>query len=55
MRIQHQARQIRSGQSPDNFMDPADISNFERTQLKDAFQVVQSLPVRAQPALQDVR
>jgi CBS domain-containing protein len=43
MRIQHQARQIRSGQSPDNFMDPADISNFERTQLKDAFQVVQSL------------
>lgn len=43
MRIQHQAGQIRSGQSPDNFMDPAEISNFERTQLKDAFQVVQSL------------
>ncbi|TNF56301.1 MAG: CBS domain-containing protein [Burkholderiales bacterium] len=42
-RIQHQARQIRSGQAPDNFMDPDDISNFERTQLKDAFQVVQSL------------
>ncbi len=42
-RIQHQARQIQSGQSPDNFMDPDDISNFERTQLKDAFLVVQSL------------
>jgi CBS domain-containing protein len=42
-RIQHQSRQIQSGQSPDNFMDPDDISNFERTQLKDAFQVVQSL------------
>ncbi|HMN91627.1 MAG TPA: putative nucleotidyltransferase substrate binding domain-containing protein [Hydrogenophaga sp.] len=42
-RIQHQARQIRAGQAPDNFMNPDDISNFERTQLKDAFQVVQSL------------
>ncbi|TNF61292.1 MAG: CBS domain-containing protein [Burkholderiales bacterium] len=42
-RIQHQARQIRAGQPPDNFMNPDDVSNFERTQLKDAFQVVQSL------------
>lgn len=42
-RIQLQSRQIQSGQSPDNFMDPDDISNFERTQLKDAFQVVQAL------------
>jgi len=42
-RIQHQARQIQAGQPPDNFMNPADISNFERTQLKDAFQVVQAL------------
>ena len=43
MRIQHQARQIAQGWTPDNFLDPADISNFERTQLKDAFQVVQTL------------
>jgi len=42
-RIQHQARQIHAGLPPDNFMDPDDISNFERTQLKDAFQVVQAL------------
>jgi CBS domain-containing protein len=42
-RIQHQARQIAQGQAPDNFMNPADVSNFERTQLKDAFSVVQSL------------
>jgi CBS domain-containing protein len=31
------------GQAPDNFLDPAEISNFERTQLRDAFQVVQTL------------
>ncbi|WP_439114622.1 putative nucleotidyltransferase substrate binding domain-containing protein [Hydrogenophaga sp.] len=42
-RIQHQARQIAKGEAPDNFLHPGDISNFERTQLKDAFTVVQSL------------
>jgi CBS domain-containing protein len=42
-RIQHQARQISRGESPDNFLNPADVSNFERSQLKDAFTVVQSL------------
>ena len=43
LRIQHQARQINQRRTPDNFLDPAELSNFERTQLKDAFQVVQSL------------
>ncbi|MDM7941315.1 MAG: putative nucleotidyltransferase substrate binding domain-containing protein [Hydrogenophaga sp.] len=43
LRIQHQARQIAQGEAPDNFLDPAEISNFERTQLRDAFQVVQTL------------
>ena len=42
-RIQHQARQIAAGLDPDNYLNPDDISNFERTQLKDAFTVVQSL------------
>lgn len=42
-RIQHQARQIAAGQAPDNFLNPDSLSNFERTQLKDAFLVVQSL------------
>lgn len=39
-RVQHQARQMAAGTAPDNFLDPDDISNFERTQLKDAFAVV---------------
>lgn len=43
LRIQHQARQITAGQNPDNFLSPDEISNFERTQLKDAFAVVASL------------
>lgn len=42
-RIQHQARQMAAGLKPDNFMRPDDISSFERSQLKDAFVVVQSL------------
>jgi CBS domain-containing protein len=43
IRIQHQARQITAGQAPDNFLNPNDISNFERSQLKDAFTVVHDL------------
>jgi CBS domain-containing protein len=43
MRIQHQVRQTNEGLPPDNHLRPDEISNFERTQLKDAFLVVQSL------------
>jgi CBS domain-containing protein len=43
VRIQHQARQMAQGQKPDNFLSPVEVSNFERTQLKDAFRVVESL------------
>jgi CBS domain-containing protein len=43
LRIQHQARQMVQGQKPDNFLRPVEVSNFERTQLKDAFRVVESL------------
>ena len=42
-RIQHQARQIAAGQPPDHHLPLGDISNFERSQLKDAFNVVHSL------------
>ncbi|MDO8904693.1 putative nucleotidyltransferase substrate binding domain-containing protein [Hydrogenophaga sp.] len=43
LRIQHQTRQISNGQPPDNHMRLEEISNFERTQLKDAFTVVKSM------------
>ena len=43
LRIQHQARQLGAGGSADNFLKPDELSNFERSQLKDAFGVVQTL------------
>lgn len=42
-RLRHQANQIRRGEDADNFMAPNDMSNFERSHLKDAFNVVKSM------------
>ncbi|MES9869028.1 MAG: putative nucleotidyltransferase substrate binding domain-containing protein [Sedimenticola sp.] len=43
LRIQHQARLIRKGEKPDNFMSPEELSHFERNHLKDAFSVVRTM------------
>ena len=43
LRIQHQALQMARGQSPDNHLALIELSNFERSQLKEAFGVVQTL------------
>jgi CBS domain-containing protein len=43
MRIRHQARQIEAKLPADNHLTPSELSNFERTQLKDAFAVVKTL------------
>ena len=43
LRLQHQTRQLAAGQPPDNHLHPSELSNFEQTQLKDAFQVVQTM------------
>jgi CBS domain-containing protein len=43
LRIRHQARQLASGAQADNFITLDELSNFERSQLKDAFGVVQTL------------
>ncbi|SNY91217.1 CBS domain-containing protein [Cohaesibacter sp. ES.047] len=42
-RLDHQARQIREGQKPDNYMSPAALSELERNHLKDAFIVIKTL------------
>lgn len=39
-RIRHQVRQMALDQAADNFLPPGELSQFERTQLKDAFKVV---------------
>ena len=41
-RLRHQARQVASGSKPDNFLDPSDLSDFERSHLRDAFVVVKT-------------
>ncbi len=43
LRIQHQAKQIDSGKTADNFMAPAEISKLEREHMKDAFKVIQTM------------
>ncbi len=42
-RIRHQARQIEKNLPADNMLSLSELSNFERSQLKDAFGVVQTL------------
>lgn len=43
LRLEHQAARIRAGQRPDNFLQPAALSDFERSQLRDAFAVVRTM------------
>lgn len=42
-RLKHQADQIRAGQKPDNYLNPSDLSDFERSHLRDAFVVVKTM------------
>lgn len=43
MRLEHQAELVRSGKKPDNFLEPSDLSDFERSHLRDAFVVVKTM------------
>lgn len=42
-RLEHQARLIRAGRRPDNFLAPSDLPEFERSHLRDAFVVVRTM------------
>jgi CBS domain-containing protein len=42
-RLAHQAAQIKHGEKPDNFMSPSDLSDFERSHLRDAFVVIKTM------------
>jgi len=42
-RLDHQAKLVRRGEAPDNHMDPADLSDLERSHLRDAFVVVKTM------------
>lgn len=43
LRICHQAKQIRKGIQPDNFLSPNKMSELDRKHLKDAFSVIQEM------------
>ncbi len=42
-RLDHQARRVKAGEKPDNFMAPNDLSDLERSHLRDAFVVVRTM------------
>ncbi len=43
LRVEHQAKELVRGESPDNYLSPKEISKLEREHLKDAFKVIKSL------------
>lgn len=42
-RLEHQAEEVRAGRKPDNFLAPSELSDFERSHLRDAFVVVRTM------------
>jgi CBS domain-containing protein len=42
-RLRHQASRIRDGAAPDNFLAPGELSELERSHLRDAFMVVKTM------------
>ena len=42
-RLTHQAEEVRAGAAPDNFMPPSDLSDLERSHLRDAFVVIRTM------------
>ncbi|MFO1153449.1 MAG: putative nucleotidyltransferase substrate binding domain-containing protein [Rhodospirillales bacterium] len=52
VRLKHQSRQIRSGQRPDNFVSPDELSRIERHHLRDAFVIVRTTQTDLAHALQ---
>ncbi len=43
LRVEHQAKALMRGESPDNYLSPKEISKLEREHLKDAFKVIKNL------------
>ncbi|WP_424830815.1 DUF294 nucleotidyltransferase-like domain-containing protein [Ruegeria sp.] len=42
-RLEHQVRLVKSDDKPDNYLPPSDLSDFERSHLRDAFVVVKTM------------
>ncbi len=42
-RLEHQVKLVKSGAKPDNYLPPSNLSDFERSHLRDAFVVVKTM------------
>ncbi|MBO9432962.1 cyclic nucleotide-binding/CBS domain-containing protein [Ruegeria sp. R13_0] len=42
-RLEHQVALVKSGEKPDNYLPPTNLSDFERSHLRDAFVVVKTM------------
>ena len=43
IRLEHQAKLVKEGKKPDNFVKPASLSALQRNYLRDAFGVVKTI------------
>ncbi|MBN8292375.1 cyclic nucleotide-binding/CBS domain-containing protein [Rhodobacter sp. NTK016B] len=43
LRLENQAALVKAGRKPDNYLAPSDLSDFERSHLRDAFVVVRTM------------
>jgi CBS domain-containing protein len=43
LRLESQAALVKTGRKPDNYLAPSDMSDFERSHLRDAFVVVRTM------------
>jgi len=55
MRLKHQALRIRAHAKADNYISPDELSNFEKSNLKDAFSVVKTMQGALATAYQTAR
>jgi CBS domain-containing protein len=46
LRLQHQVSQLRTGERPDDYVDPESLSALTRSHLKEAFRAVASIQKR---------
>jgi CBS domain-containing protein len=46
LRVEHQVQQLRAGQDPDDYLDPATLTRLTRSYLKEAFRAVASIQKR---------
>lgn len=43
LRLENQMKQVKTDKKPDNYLDPSDLSDLERSHLRDAFVVVKTM------------